>query len=263
MRTSIRRTVLAATSATALVGALSAPAFASATGPNEGVGGSVTKFNQFQFYNGGDATAMWSTHDDSPADTNHKAIVNTVPITGSDYTYAFTNHSALGAGGGVGTKGLNVSAGDLKNVSLDFDSAHAYGGGFRFNVILQDAGGIASSSSSYLFLSINACVSSPYGTSSWKRADFTGDTTAGECSVTYVDKSDPAIPTQTTYTSDGTSTSLQLFAAANPTAPKVSQVYVINDGAGTYVYDRVALGSGYLYNNSLTKGLKCTDETSC
>jgi hypothetical protein len=247
MTTSRKRFAVAVAAASALGMGVATTASASATGPNEGVGSKVTNFNVLRFYNSGDALSAFTTRDDSPADTNRKAIVNTVPAGGA-YSFVYSNHSAKGKDGVPGP-GLNIPVGNLKNVSLDFDSSRDYGGGFRINVVLQDANGVASGTSATVFASPINCVGSPYGTSTWKRSDFTGVTAAGACSI-----NDQA---GNTYTSDGTRNAFQVYQAANPTANKVAQVYVINDGAGTYVFDRVALGTNFLYNNSGTTAINC------
>jgi hypothetical protein len=222
--------------AAALVIGVAGPAAAA-----EGNGSAVNAANKLRSFNQGTAVSSFNTIDDSPADSNHRALVINVDQTG-DAAFVYTNKSSPN-----NAPGLNVSPGALKNVSFDYDTTHNPGSGLRINVLLGDH--------SVLFLDPNTCSSSPYAvTSNWARADFTGNLT--NCTVRW--NTDGS-----TYSANGTENALQVFANAHPTL-KVWQVYVISDGAGTYVIDRLALGTNYLYNTSKTRAVNCgNDEAKC
>ncbi len=54
-----------------------------------------------------------------------------------------------------------------------------------------------------------------------------------------------------------------MFADSHP-GLKVWQTYLISDGVGTYVIDRLALGTNYLYNTRATRAVYCSNnEAKC
>ncbi len=152
--------------AAALVIGVGGPASAA-----EGNGSPVKAANQLRYLDQGTALSEFRPIDDSPADTNGRALVIHVDQTG-DAAFVYTNRSSPD-----NLPGLNVSPGALKNVSFDYDTTHNPGSGLRINVLLAD--------NSVLFLDPNTCTSTPYGTSNWARADFTGNHT--NCTITWND----------------------------------------------------------------------------
>jgi hypothetical protein len=205
----------------------------------EGNGSPVNAANKLRTENQGTTLSRFKTIDDSPADSNSHALVINVDQTG-DAAFVYTNKSSPN-----NLPGLNVSPGALKNVSFDYDTTHDPGSGLRINVLLAD--------DSVLFLDPNTC-STPYPSGNWARADFTGNHT--DCTITY--NADGS-----TYSATATENALQVFADTHP-GLKVWQTYVISDGAGTYVIDRLALGTNYLYNTSQTRAVNCSNnEAKC
>lgn len=214
-----------------------------------------------------DATAVgngtiprgWVTTRDSVSDAqNSKALRVHIPAATTDclyYVEAYTTKST----------GLNVPTEALRNLSFEFRNTGSFEGGSpRFSVILGD--------NSVVFADAPGCNNPSSVRPSWSRADFTGRTAPG-CSLTY---------NGTTYSSDGTNSAWDNFAASPDGAGKsVTLVVMVIDGqavpastGGTYFLDRIAIpngggatgGSGTgakMFNSSNDHAVNCTTEASC
>jgi hypothetical protein len=186
---------------------------------------------------------------DSPLDTNHARLKINVPEqTGDDYAGVYANNTSL----------AGRLLGDVRNVSFDFLLGPGdTGGGVRFSIPIDENGD--SVTDNFLFAAARDCAE-PITASNWQRADFTGRNSLG-CTIYYGGV--------TPYTSTGTQSAWDVFAAANPTwrvAPQSDQVaFVILDEVGTVFLDRVAMQNHmFVAAGTGTAAIKhCPFESSC
>lgn len=232
------RSTLTCLAVGALTLAVAAPAHA------EGNGGTVKAYDRMSFEVGGKAAINWHSDvlasggsDDSPLDTNNRSLNAGVPTGG--YVAAYSAHST----------NLTTKVTAAKNLSFDvWTPGHTTGGAPRISVIFKN-GDVA-------YLAASAC-NNPIAVSGgdWGRADFTGALSGCQFPVTGA--------TEGTYAADGTRSAFAVYAAAHPTQV-ISTTFLVEDEAGTYAVDRLALGTGFLYNNSTTQAYPCyVNESRC
>lgn len=176
---------------------------------------------------------------DSPLDPNSNDFVATVCGGGNDFIEAYTTASL----------NLNTALVDLTNVGFDYRTADITGAGQVYIALVLSNGEI-------LYLDPTYCSSPLNGT--YSTADFTGTTAAGACTVYS--------STGASYTSDGTSSALDVYAAAHPgVVVKYDFIGFFNGTASTVTYhvDRVQLGTGYSYDYSKLYAHQCSTEASC
>jgi len=202
--------------------------------------------NQKLRYEGG-GTHAWVNHSDSPNDSNNKALHITATVTPAanpegcdpcDYVAAYSRRS------------LNIRkpAGDVKNLSFEFDeSSHVGAGAPRISVQFQN-GDVAYLSAFYC----NQPLAVTGG--AWGRADFTGDKT--DCGF-YVTGDTGGF-----YAADGTNSAWKVYVTAHPDQV-VESAYLVADETGDYYIDRLSLGAGKMYTQSNTTAKSCTGEASC
>lgn len=183
---------------------------------------------------------VWRATQDSPLDTNNHALLATMCT--SDYGIAYSDRSR----GGLGPLD------QVQNLSFDYlTSSIARLRQVRIEVSL--------STGDELHLDPRTCSRPlPPTSGTYRRADFTGTTAAGSCSVR--DSSG------TVFTSNGTRSAVQVYADAHPgVAASSTLIRFSNTGAATVMYnvDRIALGSGWLYNYSKLRAVTCTGEAAC
>ena len=183
------------------------------------------------------STIGWQhVNTDSPIDTNSRALVTNV-CTG-DYTDAYTNKSLA----------IDKPVADVTNLSYDFRTAGVGAGAPRISVIFNngDVGYLAASTCS-------EPIAASGGT--WSRADFTGDLTDCGFNVSGA--------TGGLYEADGAMSAWDVYAAAHPTQV-VSFDFLVFDEPGTYILDRVSLGTGKLYNYGPKRAVSCgSNENIC
>lgn len=200
----------------------------------------VNAQNRLRFEIGGAATGGWQTTSDSPSDANSRALVANVPANG-DYFVAYTRKSLH----------IGKAVGDVQNLSFEFSEASVSGhaGSPRISVQLSNG--------DVLFLSAAYC-NQPLAVSgnSWGRADFTGSTTTSSAPCVFYDNH------QVPYSSTATESAMQVYADMHPDVSVVS-AYVVLDEAGSYSLDRIALGTGRLYDKSNRMAINCPTEASC
>ena len=175
--------------------------------------------------------------DDSPIDSNDRALV--AEVCDGDFAEAYTRRS-------LRDRDLDT----LKNVSFDYKTSTITGAGQVYIFLYLKDGTV-------LYLDPAHC-SKPIS-STWSRADFTGETDAGDCTI-Y----DSA---GTAYTSDGTRSALEVFSDANPDAVVSITDLVFSgfdDPSHTYIVDRIALGTNRLFNYSNLLAVNCKNlEARC
>lgn len=240
----ITRAAFAAIAVAGLVGIAASPAVA------EGNGSPVNNYNRLNLggpYNDDTSPAgcgsivfgdVGTNGDDSPLDTNDRAI--TATVCNGDFAEAYTNASL----------NINRPVGQVKNISFDFQTASIPGAGLVQIVLITTTG-------HYLYLDPQYCQR-PIGSGFISRADFTGTTALGACTF-YEDGATP-------YTSDGTQSALKVYQAANPTA-NISYSFMGFFAVGadhTFVVDRVALGTNRSYGYRTTSAFGCKfNESRC
>lgn len=177
---------------------------------------------------------------DSPIDSNNHALLAT--ICAGDYAVAFTDASKNGLG----------PLGGVLNLSFDYLTSSITGARqVRIEVTLSNGDG--------LHLDPASC-SKPFSVTggTYSRADFSGTAVAGACSVSDSHGA--------TFTSNGTESALQVYADGHPGVTVSSTLIKFFDSTTsthTYNVDRIALGTGYLYNYSKLRAVVCTTESSC
>ena len=236
------RITLVALAAGALVATLAGPALAEhgVTAPNRLHSFVYNPANTSERDPAG-AAAWVGKHDgvtDSPLDpSNGKALRVIVPAGDAAETY--TNRAG---------SNLNMPVGNVSNLSYDVRTSDIQGGSPRIVVVMQD-GSVAQ------LVSSAPCATPLNGT--WSRSDFTGDSTLGACTITYSDG--------TSYTSDGTNSAWDLFAAANSTEVVHYDflLFDITSSSSTYFVDRIALGDGYMHDVGNASAVDCDTETAC
>jgi hypothetical protein len=176
---------------------------------------------------------------DSPIDANDHALV--ASICPGDFAEVYTRRSLR----------IDTPLADVKNISFDYKTATITGAGQVQIVIVLKNG-------TYLYADPVYC-SYPLGGGTWSRADFTGTTAAGECTIYGSDGS--------VSTSDGTHSALEVYALAHP-GVEVSLTFMgffgQSSGQVTYVVDRIALGTNRLYNFDNRHAIYCQfDEARC
>jgi hypothetical protein len=182
--------------------------------------------------------------DDSPLDSNSKALVVHTPSavpTSYDYVEVTTKASL----------NINKPASQIQNLSFDALKAALRGGSPRIVVYFSSP---LEDSSPYVAIDALNCQQAI--SSTWVRADATGRTAAG-CTI-YTSSGTP-------YTSDGTSTAWQKLVADNPDAFVTFTFMVFDIPTETgpdYRVDRIALGTGKVYNNGNSPVI-CSTEAAC
>ena len=175
---------------------------------------------------------------DSPTDTNTRAFV--ANVCAGDYVIVYTQRgqSTLGA------------VGSASNLSFEYLTSTITGAGqAQLVLVLSDR--------NYLYLDPFYCSTSIRG--GYSRADFTGTTAAGACSIYGSASPNP-------YTSNGTQNALQVYQAANPGVTINSDflgLFGVFTGTHTFNLDRISFGTGYLYNFGPGRAVTCTSEASC
>lgn len=184
----------------------------------------------------------WSTSNDSPTDGQNinalKVHVPAATASRSFYFDAYTNKSMR----------LQKPVGDVQNLSFEFRNTQSFGGGAP-RISVQFVNGDVG------YLSSEYCDNPIAVDPSWSRADFTGRHRVG-CSMLVTGD------TGGTYSSDGVSSAWDVYASANP-EQVLTAAYLVIDVAGDYSLDRIALGTGRLYNTSDTRGVRCYSENVC
>ena len=187
------------------------------------------------------STIGWKTvAQDSPFDTNSKALVTTVDTGGC--TDAYTRSSL----------NINKLVGKVKNLSFDFQTNQASTGGApRFSLIFQN-GDVG-------FMAATRCAQPLLITgNAWSRADWTGSNQSSSAPCIF----DVSGTTGGTYTSTTTESAWQVYVDAHPTQV-LKEDFMVSDVPGTYTVDRVSMGTGFMFNNNLTHAVKCTTEAIC
>jgi hypothetical protein len=199
----------------------------------------------------------WARGTDSPLDGNHQSLASTVSAGGCAEAYSFR----------TGIEGQNVQ--DVRNLSFDYLASEAtgHGGAPRISVIMRDTNGTGAVHIAYLTGTPDKCGTPIAADPTWYRADFTGDTTAGECK--FYD-SDGMV-----YTSDGVQSAWDLFATAHPDYVVVNAddpifgggagagAFLVEDEAGTYHVDRLAIQNLMFIRNKPQYVQTCPTESSC
>ena len=192
--------------------------------------------------------------DDSPLDPNFVRLgVHVLDSAGNnDFVGAYNDC--------VGIKGKPV--GQVKNLSFDFQNTtgnpavHIGAGAPRYSVDI-DQGGDGDYDFS-AFLAAFYCQGTTTN-AGWSRADFTGQTALGACSI-WVNN--------VQYFSDGTRSAWKVYADANPTDKVMSWVgpaYLVMDEVGTAFVDRLAFQNKmFIRNGTSTSAIKnCGTEAAC
>ncbi len=212
----------------------------------EGNGGATTNATKLRLggpYHGADSTPsacgsiafkdVGTNGNDSPIDSNDRALV--ADICSGDFAEAYTNRALQ-----------NRNLATLKNVSFDYLTSTITGAGQVYIFALMTDGAV-------VFLDPAHCTAPIQSSSTWSRADFTGETDLGACTV-YDGASVP-------YTSNGTQSALQVYEAAHP-GSIVSITDMVFSGSATV--DRVAIGTNKLFNFSPVKAISCQfNEVRC
>jgi hypothetical protein len=177
---------------------------------------------------------------DSPIDTNDEALV--ANICPGDFAEAYTNRSLR----------IDTPLADVQNISFDYRTATITGPGQVYiGIVLKDG--------TILYADPYYCNHPISGSSTWSRADFTGTTAAGACTI--YDSNSVA------WTSDGAQSALDVYATAHPDAV-VSYTFMgffnTTGSTVTYVVDRIALGTNRLYNYNNRHAVYCgNSEAKC
>jgi hypothetical protein len=238
MNSKIVKGVIATAAAVALTPMFASTAFA------EGNGTTVGKADYLRMHAlvGADnsksdcSTIGWQkVNRDSPIDTNKRALV--VTVCEGDYAEAYSRRALH----------IDSPAADVQNLSFDVRTEDIGAGAPRISVVF-DNGDVAYLSAAYCAEDITA------SSGTWSRADFTGDVT--DCGF-YVSGSTAGF-----YQSDGAQSAWDAYAAANPDQV-VSYAFLVFDEQGSYQVDRVAFGSGHLYNYGPHRAVTCTTENDC
>lgn len=181
----------------------------------------------------------WSRHNgDSPLDTNDRALkahIGAPTADGNDYAEFYTTRSLE----------IDKRVGDVNNLSYDERTDTTGAGAPRISVVMV--------SGDVVYLTSSTC-STPIGVGpTWSRADFTGAT--ADC-MFYDNHNEQ-------YAADGTHSAWDALVAAHPNW-RVSYTFLVFDEAGTYVVDRVSLGTNRLYNYADGYAVRCHgDEDVC
>ena len=176
---------------------------------------------------------------DSPLDHNARAVIaiirNGEPGVNSDYADVYTRKSLS----------INKRTGDVNNLSYDEKSDTTGAGAPRISVEFNN-GVVAYLASAY-------CSTPIAIDTSWSRADFTGATDA--CGF-YDSNGD-------WYAADGVHSAWNALVQAHPFW-RVTRTYMVFDEVGTYLVDRIALGTNRLYNYGDRRAVPCFgDEDVC
>jgi hypothetical protein len=180
---------------------------------------------------------------DSPYDTNHRALLGTVCVpdaTGSDYVDAYSNASL----------GLDKPVANMKNLSFDQKiPAVAHAGAPRISVELSN--GLVAYLTPHPGGSGDDCAHSISDT--WERLDVTGF----KSNCTFYDS------TGATYSANGVDSAWAVFAAAHPLL-NVTATYYVADEPGRYRTDRLAMGTAFMYHYGDNSAFRClNDEARC
>jgi len=183
------------------------------------------------------STIAWQkVNKDSPLDTNSRALATNVCV--GDYTDAYTGRSLA----------INQSVADVKNLSYDFRTNSVGAGAPRISVLFGN-GDVA-------YLAASTCSNELAASGgAWSRADFTGAVDNCAFNVTGA--------TGGLYAADGSSSAWEVYATAHP-AQVLSYDFLIFDEPGSYIVDRVSLGTNKMYNTSAKRAVTCgMDENVC
>jgi hypothetical protein len=232
------RTLAAVVASTALVLATGSVAVAA-----EGNGSTVGSADQLKFqvkdsnnHRSTCSTKGWVTGvTDSPTDSNTRAFV--ANVCAGDYVIVYTqsSQSTLGA------------VGSASNLSFEYLTTSITGAGQAYI-------GLVLSNGEFLYLDPFYCSTPINGT--YSRADFTGTTGAGACTI-Y---------SGVAYTSTATETALQVYQDAHPGVTINSDflgLFGVFSTTHTFNIDRISLGTGLLYNFGPGRAVTCTSEASC
>ncbi len=183
------------------------------------------------------STIKWVARGDSPIDTNSRALV--VNVCADEYADAYTGASLV----------IDKAASEVQNLSWDERSNTPGAGAPRISVIFAN-GDVA-------YLASSTCSNPIAVSSTWNRADFTGEKRAGLCSFSVTGA------TGGTYTSDGTKSAWDAYVTAHPDQA-VSYTFMVWDEVGHYVQDRISLGTDRLYNYGPQRVVDCNgSEARC
>jgi hypothetical protein len=221
---------------------------------------SNANFKKLQFFSSDTGGILWqSPRLDSPLDTNsQRLLVHLLRQDGDDWAGAYSNCT--------GIEGRLVGA--VRNLSFDFlnasgePSVHIGAGAPRYSVDIDADGDGAYDFSA--FLAAFYCQGTTTNPA-WSRADFTGQTAIGACSI-FVNN--------VQYTSDGARSAWKVYADANPTHKVMSwpgPAYLVMDedagvlGGGTAFVDRLAFHNKmYVQSGTGSAAIKnCPSESSC
>ena len=217
----------------------------------EGSGSKVNAYQQLRLERFGDGTFIgWQKVADSPLDTNSRALathVATDPDTSDGnyyYADAYTRSSIH----------LNKAVGSVRNLSFDYRTGQAGAGAPRISVLFAN-GDVAYASAEY--------CAQPIAVSggSWTRADFTGSntSTSAPCEIWVTGTTTSS---SGHYDSDATHSAWANYALAHP-SQVVTETFLVWDVVGDYTIDRIALGTGFMFNNDNTHAVKCNVEAAC
>jgi hypothetical protein len=148
---------------------------------------------------------------------------------------------------------------DMRNLSYDFNNTmHVGAGAPRISVDLStDCDPDVGFSPCDAFLAGGHCNTTLVEDTTWSRADFTGQTTAG-CDI-YT--SDPAYPGP--YSSGGGQSAWKAFVAAYPSGTTAIDAYLVQDEQGSAVVDRLAIYNR-MWNKPGPHGVvRCKNESAC
>ena len=184
-----------------------------------------------------DSRFRWvGTANDSPTDTNSRALKASIADTGAgghDFVQAWTRKALR----------LHTPVSDVQNISLEVRGTPTAG---RVRV------GIRLDNNAYTLVDVSECLEAVPGSTTWKRADFTGATSG--CALTIFG---------TTYEADGVHSAWQVYAEAHPQRELLGIVLRI-DGPGMFLLDRIALGTNRMYNLRTDWAVRCGHlESSC
>jgi hypothetical protein len=174
------------------------------------------------------STFGWVDGQDSPTDSNERALQAVLVDSGPgahDFTVSWTRKALR----------MHTPVTELKNVSLEVDEA-PQPGQISFGVRFRD--------NSYALIDVSDCLADVPG-STWQRVDFTGATSG--CAFTL---------DGTVYAADGTSSAWAAYAAAHPQR-LVQAIMVQIDGPGTFLLDRIAIGTNRMYNQRGRWAVRC------
>jgi hypothetical protein len=201
----------------------------------------------------------WARGTDSPLDGNHQSLLSVVSNGGCAEAYSFR----------TGIEGKAIE--DVKNLSFDYlaSDATGHGGAPRISVLLRDTDGTGDLHIAYLTGTPDKCGVPITADPTWYRADFTGQTAPG-CSL-FTSDTDPVTMQQEVYTSDGTNSAWQNFAAAHPDYQVIMAddtvapvgAFMVEDEQGTYHIDRLAIQDLMFIRNKPQYIKSCPTEASC